>query len=783
MIDMSALFACAPEIFPGGLSQQDWLTMPGTIMGTSLAMWTYNSSALANQLALRQAQMYQHKNYHLSWITVARDDIRQLMATSVNRINNYMLVATLILGIACQALFWVNNFDSNCPSFMINFFWLSMGTSIMFLSISIMLGIKGQNSAFVNTMRLLTWECRPENPGNYDHDYMQQIQTWERGGVANLFRLPGQQIRAAREQKPRHTSGTSDASSELSGSTNQDTSNGSDSRPSAEQSRNLEEVAPHTRELLYLARFANFMKLWVPYETYAKYSIGLGLISLSQGAAYFSLGSLYDDAAVYRNAISVAMVAMFVFLTLLIYAQNNKAKTSFMQALILLVFMWGPVAATIASLVDKGSLAMGCFACLSCLGQSVLFFGIYVVTYSAVKSSQQAADVYIKGPHGEEFTSYPSSSKNEAHDGRPSRKGRSRRNHKLARGIIGKDSFDERDEKGFTIAIDAVQEAADANCAVASNQDCHTCVHEAEEDKEAQLVQRSVSVTVRLAVLLVALIWFFVFIVGLLDLLDLVSASTLPVLDVQRLPVDWPADTFLPTAIACSSNEVWVSDRYRIFKLHGNGSLSPVQCPRLGPIIDIHAACSGGQQCKVIALLEPETDSTGARQKLVDCDLNLSSSTVFSQETVPASRFSVGASGDVLRNPQPGVRGLTQMHVMHDTGVVEYGWSSDGWVPMVRVAEVKPSTDAPQQGPKVVSIDTSRDKLFLFGVNSKVQGSVSAQSASIIQVKGLEKGSKLVSWRLPRGYPHIIGGCTSGPSTIAVIRDSQPPEILTARIP
>ena len=32
------------------------------------------------------------------------------------------------------------------------------------------------------------------------------------------------------------------------------------------------------------------MRLFVPYEMYAKYSIGVALVSLSQGAAYFSLG-------------------------------------------------------------------------------------------------------------------------------------------------------------------------------------------------------------------------------------------------------------------------------------------------------------------------------------------------------------------------------------------------------------------------------------------------------------------------------------------------------------
>ena len=45
------------------------------------------------------------------------------MSVCVKRINNYMLVATLFLSLDASALFWVNNFDANCPSFVVYFFW------------------------------------------------------------------------------------------------------------------------------------------------------------------------------------------------------------------------------------------------------------------------------------------------------------------------------------------------------------------------------------------------------------------------------------------------------------------------------------------------------------------------------------------------------------------------------------------------------------------------------------------------------------------------------------
>merc|ERR1719181_1094978 len=112
------------------------------------------------------------------------------MNITVTRIQNYNLVATLIVGMSWAGLLGFT-FDSNCPAFIFNAFWVSMGLSIMYFSQSIMFAVKGQNSAFVNTMRLLTWELRPENPSHYSHDYMSQAQQLEKEGFRSVFRLPG----------------------------------------------------------------------------------------------------------------------------------------------------------------------------------------------------------------------------------------------------------------------------------------------------------------------------------------------------------------------------------------------------------------------------------------------------------------------------------------------------------------------------------------------------------------------------------------------------------------
>ncbi len=93
--------------FPGGITQQDWWTLPTYSIQAYFAGAIYNQGAYANTIHWNQAQQYQKKNYNLAWVSVAREDIRQFMSIFVSRLSNYMVVATLIVNLAAASLFWV----------------------------------------------------------------------------------------------------------------------------------------------------------------------------------------------------------------------------------------------------------------------------------------------------------------------------------------------------------------------------------------------------------------------------------------------------------------------------------------------------------------------------------------------------------------------------------------------------------------------------------------------------------------------------------------------------
>ena len=155
---------------------------------------------------------------------------------------------------------------------------------------------------------------------------MSQAQRFEKDGVRQLFRIPG--VDAKYQHMQQAMSSQQNLAAEPS------PHNGGAAKEDRERhAQRLEQLKPRTRDLVYLERFAHYMQLWMPYEANSKYCIGLGLITLAQGGAYFSLGVLSWSQEGYGYILACAMIIIFVFLTIMVYSQNYKAKSSQVTAL------------------------------------------------------------------------------------------------------------------------------------------------------------------------------------------------------------------------------------------------------------------------------------------------------------------------------------------------------------------------------------------------------------------------------------------------------------------
>jgi len=203
--------------------------------------------------------------------------------------------------------------DSNCPDFLVLAFYLSIGTSIVFLMLSIMFGVKGQNCAFTNTMSLLTYQVRPENPAEYSHDYMKQAQWIEQNGLQSLFRIPG--VFPNYHTAPETV--TPDSFANMKGHVKDSTQG-----VNLEDATPLESLVRRSSHTWYLTKFAEFMRLWHPYDTYSKFSMGLGVIALGQGSAYFMSSKLAVLDTYLSPLVACIVTATFMYMVVTVTIQN-----------------------------------------------------------------------------------------------------------------------------------------------------------------------------------------------------------------------------------------------------------------------------------------------------------------------------------------------------------------------------------------------------------------------------------------------------------------------------
>jgi len=251
------------------------------------AWLTYNRDCFADNAAMRQNQMYQEKSYHMSWITCARDDIRDIMYTSVLKMICYMTIATLIIFFAGSAVL-VGQVDDEAEHVLKHTYYVSMFTSMMSLTLSVFFGIRGCNTAFQYSIQLLTKAIAPEATASYDFDYMKQVQQFEKS--KSVVRIP-----LWRPLWRRYALGHTP-------------------KMEGEQFWDATHKSEKIRQdFFYFEVFSELRMLWAPFEHAAQECMFYGMTALSYGGIYYSLGKFDHPNEVF---VAITMTVCFLFLLL-----------------------------------------------------------------------------------------------------------------------------------------------------------------------------------------------------------------------------------------------------------------------------------------------------------------------------------------------------------------------------------------------------------------------------------------------------------------------------------
>jgi len=606
-----------------------WTGLPSSGVQTFFSWIGYNRDSFNDNVKMRQQQLYQQKNYHLGWVTVARDDIRALMGISVNRINNYMVVATLILSVAAGALLSVSFTDAD-PDFLVHAFFTSIGTSIIFLIQSIMFGVKGQNCAFTNTMKLLTYEVRPENPADYNHDYMKQVQWIEKRGFLQMFRVPGIMPSYKTQRIGTQTGSLPEKA------------------PTSEDLTPLETLEVKSDHLWYLTKFSNFSRLWLPYDTYSKFVMGLGILALGHSSAYFSLARLMRSQRHLSGFSAIALTSTFVYLVGMVTHQNFKFRYACLRWLVIFLLVVGPILGTFAAMTTSDDVPK-VLVPISFFCHSAFYLASFFLAqndFADAKAAKAKRDVW----------DYANEQKDEEEGAETATEKAVKAKGGL--GLHEKGWMEEEKAKGWEdrskYQLHGDGRSYDNQKGIPTDGSGGEWPTEFEEfEEKVRKTSDDIRSAVRASLFASFLIWatmtcwsIMTFWLpapagDILDQLQLSNENRLAAIATD-LQVNWSSPLFRPHALACAEGRIFAADEFHIVEVNSGGT-TPQACRVDQTILDIVAICDDKhRQCWPQALV-PD-DKTGVN-KFVDCRSGEESTMLQQSGVVEHVATTVGKTG------------------------------------------------------------------------------------------------------------------------------------------
>mmetsp|Transcript_64654 Transcript_64654/g.140804 ORF Transcript_64654/g.140804 Transcript_64654/m.140804 type:complete len:729 (+) Transcript_64654:136-2322(+) len=689
----------------------------GALFVNSFFSWsTYNRDAYAQNVAMRQLQKYQEKNYKLDWTTVARDDVRAMMGISVTRINNYMIVATLILTLAGRVIM-STAFAEGVEDYIIHAFYINASIAMVFLMVTIMYCVKGQNSAFTNTMKLLTFRIRPENPAEYNHNYMTQAQHIEMLGPQALLRIPGFRPWAGAEAAAAAAAGP------------------------AEEARPVENLHVGSSYLWYLAKFRQFMNLWLPYDTFAKYSMGLAIISLGQASAYFALGQI-DSHGHYNLSYLMAclVTTSFIYMIGIVTVQNFSPQNLSKLVSVLLLVLLPPVFCAIAANTDDVVVEKVCVTA-NVVGHLVFWIMCLMLASGNLSS--------LRREHTEHWEAGDSTVDSTANLG-DDKSNEMRREE--TREFIGdwQGLGPPASKPSNGLRARTIGAGVEGGMGPPQHKEGHLGGQNEDHwptddihfvDKVWKLRRRTRS-TVKCTISLGVLVWTmmlgwvihkYVFgVAGPVRIEHRVASVT------EEFTIGmWPS-LFRPHALACSSGQVFLADRSHVYEVNAS-VLNRVACEVNGTIVDVIADCDGAGGCRPLVLV---SGMAGAASHLVNCSAGIAQPLL--QDSLQTEQLALGVSGAAVRF----------LMAARGGDLMRYRWDGpfrDGWAPQFFIRSVA-GRSLKSLAVAQAARDGSHRMLLFYGTGA--EAAVEARDVATMNRRG--------SWNLPPDFPPLVAGCALG---------------------
>ncbi|CAJ1454753.1 unnamed protein product [Effrenium voratum] len=154
------------------------------------ALWDYNRGNFLYDRKMRQETELKILEWRAEMSELWRDDVRDIVGLTEKKMDSYLIVSTLLLGM-CLGLFTEGRLQPGTPPWLIHFYTLTLSASFMYLLLSIWLAVHASIVAQCSAVRILTQFVRLPIP---TWEALQNMRTfassYEKLDAKDMLRVP-----------------------------------------------------------------------------------------------------------------------------------------------------------------------------------------------------------------------------------------------------------------------------------------------------------------------------------------------------------------------------------------------------------------------------------------------------------------------------------------------------------------------------------------------------------------------------------------------------------------
>jgi len=308
------------------------------------ALFGYNRENFKYDREMRQKSEYQVLGWRGRQAELWRDDVREIIGLTEKKMDNYLIISTLQLGM-CVGLFTEGRLAPGTPPWLLNLYMLTLGAAFLYLLMAVWFAMHASVVAQCSSVRLLTQFIRLPVPTWRQLEEMRTYaESFENLRAKHILRVPFVQDARGPRAGLQSQSGSSASAIEDPGPAATSDPWESEAHGHHRRLYELQHMPAAMRHHVKLARRAS--QQFQCFDAFARVAMTFGTNQLLQAITYYCLGYVGVQDGAPWPAFCIAGIMVAISMTMV---HLDLSLTSKEQLTGKILTMTGPLCASIVS--------------------------------------------------------------------------------------------------------------------------------------------------------------------------------------------------------------------------------------------------------------------------------------------------------------------------------------------------------------------------------------------------------------------------------------------------